>query len=363
MSLVKVVEVNSYEKEIIKNNLLELLNFTDLKALEKTKVSIVFDFPPPDESVLFALNDLLLDNGVSSVIFGSSNLNEDYYQEVYKKLLDHGIELHNFRDEPYIEIEVGNITKKSDHIRGYPLLYPEKAREEKVLSRANLGKPKTLKKVLLPYNIEESDYVIPVIKLKDSPISKIGGFVNALLYFIPTNLRSNVFIKALSGQFEDSMLDIFSAFKTKVLFGIVDGILGDLTKDDTDKFNILMASSDLLSLDAVISVIIGFRSSEITTNKLGSLYDLGNGLLKDIVIDGIDFEIIRKELVNKLKFSNAFKKNKIPKIIKNSDKISSIEMLCPTGAIYKDKLGYAIDRSKCIKCNFCIEIAPEYFNL
>ncbi|MEF3244745.1 MAG: DUF362 domain-containing protein [Caldisericaceae bacterium] len=362
MSLVKVVEVNSYKKEIIENGLLELLNFTDLKTLKINTVSVVFDFPPPDASVLLALNNILKDNGVNKVIFGASNFNSDAFQEIYKKLLDHGIELHNFRDEPYIEFEIGNITKQNDHIRGYPLLYPEKAKEEKVLSRVNLGKPRTFKKVLLPYNIAESDYVIPVIKLKDSPISKIGGFVNALLYFIPTNLRSNVFIKALSGQFEDSLLDIFSAFKSKVLFGIVDGIQGELTGSELDKFNVLMASSDLLSLDAVISVIIGFRSSEITTNKLGSLYDLGDGLLKDIVIDGVDFEKIRKELVNRLKFSNAFKKNRVPKIVKNDDTISSIETLCPTGAIYKDKSGYSIDKFKCIKCNFCVEIAQKYFN-
>jgi len=211
--------------------------------------------------------------------------------------------------------------------------------------------------------LEDSDYIIPVLKLKDSPISKIGGFVNALLYIIPTNLRSEIFLKLLNQKFNDALLDIFGAVKNNVIFGLVDGIEADLTTHEDNNYNILLASSDLLSLDSVMSVIVGFRSSDVETNKLGSLYDLGKGLLKEIVIDGVDFTKIRKDLVNKLKFSKAFNRRFIPTIEKQEDKIDKVMEFCPTGAILMKDKNYFIDKSKCIKCNFCLEIAPDIFKV
>lgn len=362
MSIVRIVDQVSYDEDLLKEKLTEVLDWVNLKEVQDKKILIFFDYSTPNLLILKTLFSLLKSNGAKSIEFGTSvmtKMQKNLISEIEKQ----GFILHDFRNEPYEEFGVDLKSKKSQHFFGYQVLSPSQYQTEKAFENSDIFKVRTLKKIFIPESIASSDYIIPVIKLKDSPINKIGGFINSLLYMVPTNVRSEIFLKALSLKFTDALLDVYGVIKNSILFGLVDGIVGDLTKTDDDNFGVLFSSNDLLSLDSVISVLIGFRSSDIESNKLGSIYDLGHGLLKEVVIDGEDFIKLRKELTKKLKFKKYFDKKIHPQLINQDKEIESISIFCPTGAIENKNSQYSINKSKCIKCNFCVELAPSAFDV
>jgi NAD-dependent dihydropyrimidine dehydrogenase PreA subunit len=363
MSLVKIVEVEDYSKENINNGLKDLFEVINLEDIKDKNITVFFDFPMPDMGLMFNIYSFLVENGAKEVSFGTSLMLKEEGLEFIEECKKRNIKFHNFREEPYEEFDVDLKAVKHSHYLGYQILSPGQYQQEKAFEQTDFFKVRTLKKVYVPLALSSADYIVPIIKLKDSPVSKIGGFMNSLLYIVPTNIRSEIFLKVFSLKFADALLDVFGVIKNTVLLGIVDGIQADLTKDEENDYKILMSSTDLLALDSNIAVLIGFRSSDIETNKVGSTLSLGYGLFKDVVVEGPDFIKIRKEITNKLKFKKAMDKRTQPEIIRIDEKINEVENLCPTGAIEKRNNGYSIDRHKCIKCNFCIEIAPNEFNV
>jgi ferredoxin len=188
-----------------------------------------------------------------------------------------------------------------------------------------------------------------------------------MLYFIPTITRSEVFVNFLKGHDTESVLEIFNIARNKALFGILDGIKTAISYDESvNSMNVLMFSEDLLSLDAMLSVLIGFRSSEVPTNELGNAFDFGNGILKRIDIFGDEFEKLRKEAIKNLRFASSLNRRKSSAPYINTVDANSIRIamnFCPTGAIIEENGNFSIDKNKCIKCNFCLEIANEIFKI
>ncbi|BAL80993.1 DUF362 domain-containing protein [Caldisericum exile] len=360
MSTVRIVEEVQYNKESLRKKLIEVLDWVNFDEIKDKNILVFFDFPTPDNLVIYELKNFLKEKGVAKVEFGTSILTHKQ-RELISNLLENGITVHDFRNEPYEEFAVDLKSKKNEHYFGYKMLSPAQYQAEKAFENSDIFKVRTLKKVYIPEAIANSDYIIPIIKIKDSPVGKIGGFINSLLYIVPTNIRSEILLKNLSMKFADSLLDVYGVIKKSVLFGLVDAVNGDLTHTEEDNFGLLLSSNDLLALDSVISVLVGFRSSDIESNKLGSVYDLGHGLLKEIVIDGADFLKLRKELTKKLKFSKFFGKKVTPSILEQTKELDTISLFCPTGAIIKEDSQYKIDKSKCINCNFCVELSPEIF--
>jgi len=364
MSLVKIVGVDNYNKDILKEGLNEVLEWVNIEHIKDKKICATFDFPQPEFNLIESIKEYLIGNGAESVEFGSAIFFKEDAYKIKNEFEKRGLIFHNFREEPYEEFEVDLKTKKTQHFLGYQILSPGQYQAEKAFENSDFFKVRTLKKVFIPVTLSSSDYTVFITKLKDSPVSKIGGFINSLLYIVPTNIRSEIFLKGLSFKFEDALLDVYGVIKNSVLFGVVDGIQANLTNGIEDEFKILMSSEDLLALDSVMSVLIGFRSQDIGTNKLGSIYKLGCGLLKEVTLDGVDFTKVRRDLLNKLKFKNAFSKRFVPVIEKADNTIDEVANFCPTGAIVKDTKGYyVVDKTKCIKCNFCIEIAPHIFRV
>ena len=363
MSLVKIVEAEDYSDENLQSSLKNLFEVINLEDIKDKKITIFFDFPIPDMRLMLDVYSFLIENGAKEVSFGASLLLKDEGIEFVEECKKRNITFHNFREEPYEEFDVDLKSVKQSHYFGYQILSPGQYQQEKAFEKTGFFKVRTLKKIYVPLAFSSVDYIIPIIKLKDSPISKIGGFINALLYIVPTNIRGEIFLQSLSLKFADALLDVFGVIKNNVLLGIVDGIKADLTNDEANDYKILMSSTDLLALDSNIAVLIGFRSSDVETNKVGTALSLGYGLFKDIVIEGPDFLKIRKEITNKLKFKKAMDKRVQPEIIKVDEKINEVANFCPTGAIERKDNSYSIDKHKCIKCNFCIEIAPNEFNV
>ena len=361
MSTVRIVEQKDYELDTLKEKLLEVLDWENFDEIKDKKILVFFDNTLPNINLLKALNNILIEKGAKTVEFGTSIILPNQ-NELWPLFEAQGLKFHDFRNEPYEEFEVDLKAKKTQHFLGYQILSPGQYQMEKSFEKSDAFKVRTLKKVFIPETFAESDYIVPVVKLKDSPVSKIGGFLNSLLYLVPTNLRSEIFLKILSAKFGDALLDVYGVIKNSILFGVVDAVEGELTNSEEDKFGLLMSSKDLLALDSVISVLVGFRSSDIETNKLGSIYDLGHGLLKEVVIDGTDFLKLRKELVRKMNFSKFYERKSFPTIKGQDREFDYIGLYCPTGAIEKLNSKYSINKSKCIKCNFCVELAPKLFN-
>lgn len=362
MSRVGLRKCETYDLNDLNEALLDLMYAFDKDTLKNKSILIVFDFPMPDINLLKAITNILKNFGAGKISFGASIFSEPLPTEFIDFIEREKIEFINFRSSNYEKISVPfRKYKRREHFIGYNILSPGNVAQEKLLEQSESSKTRVLKNAYLPVSITDTDLVIPILKMKDSAVLKIGGFVNATLSFVPTITRSEILMHLLDYKFYDSMLEIFSLFKEKVPFGIVDGVKTELSYDsELNKIGVLLFSEDLLSLDGVIAVLIGFNTSEIETNKIGDLFGMGDGILTKITLFGDNFLDFKRNIINNLRYSNTIKKKKTaPRIARQDIEIlESIITYCPTGAIEeKEKNHFEIEKSKCIKCNFCIEIS------
>jgi|GEM_PF-1017781 len=359
---------DTYEPSNLKNCFEQLFIDFDKTKVKGKKILIFFDEPTPHEQVLDLAIKFLIDAGVSKITAGTSVFIHNIPDDILGMFRKNGVEFIDFRFDNFERLEVPFRKEKTpERSLGFAVLSPVQYASEKAANKMDCPNIRTLKNVLVPTAFTESDYIVPVLKMKDSPVFKIGGNVNSMLYFIPTITRSEVFVNFLKGHDTESVLEIFNIARNKALFGILDGIKTSISYDESvNSMNVLMFSEDLLSLDAMLSVLIGFRSSEVPTNELGNAFDFGNGILKRIDIYGDEFEKLRKEAIKNLRFASSLNRRKSSAPYINTMDANSIRIamnFCPTGAIIEEDGNFSIDKNKCIKCNFCLEIANEIFKI
>jgi uncharacterized protein (DUF362 family) len=368
MSTVGIKKCKNYSDDDIKEPFNELIKGFDKGKIEGKKIIIFFDFPPPETILLKIVIEFLKENRAKKISVGTSIFVNNLPEPILKLLKKEEIEFIDFRKDNYEKIEVPlRKTLSPEHFRGFAVLSPVQYATEKATEKMEKPSIRTLKNVFLPASFSDNDYIVALTKMKDSPLEKLGGFMHSMTSIITTKTRAEVFVNAMQNKQHESLLEIFSLMRDKVLFGIVDGIKAFISTDEEiNKMNVLLFSEDLLSLDAVSSVLIGFRSSEIETNKLGDLFGFGDGAFHHIILYGDDFVEIRKEAIKQLRYVKIFgtRNRPIPQIAQQDNiKIEKTMELCPTGAITKKDKLYYIDKNKCIKCYFCTEIASEIFNI
>ncbi len=368
MSSVGIKKCESYRIEDVKNAFKELFTGLDKDKIKDKKILIFFDYPFPNYVILDYVINFLKEEGASKISVGTSLFIEPIPHELMNTFSENNVEFTDFRQSQYERLDVPyRKNKRPEHFRGFAVMSPVQYAEEKSLEKIEQTNVRTMKNVLLPVSLTDSDFVVPIIKMKDSPIFKIGGFVNSMLYLVPTITRGEIFVNMLEAKHIESVLEIFNIFSERTLFGIVDGIEGDLSqKEELNRMQVLLFSTDLLSLDSLTSVLIGFRSSEIETNKVGDVFGFGKGLLQNIELYGDNFEKVRKDIVKNLKYANEIGKRRsnIPHIAKTDPtKIKKAMDFCSTGAIEEKDGEFSINKDKCIKCNFCVQIAHEIFKL
>jgi len=369
MSSVGIIECKSYNEAEVKEAFRIISTpFAEEKAqnLKDKSVVIYFDFPLPHLTVLKEVIEFLKKSGVKKITAGTSIFAHPLPEEYKNLFAKYGIQFVDFRKDKYVKLTVPLHTEKMpDHFRGFGLLSPVQYSKEKQIEKMGIKGKRTLKNAFIPITIVDSDYVIPVVKLKVSPVSTLGGIVNATLSLVPTMTRNEILVRKLKfGEFENALVEAYALIKDRIAFGVVDAVQGELTGDkEIDRIGAILFSEDGLALDSLSAVLIGYRSRDVKTNKAGDDMGFGSGLFAHVSLYGDEFLRFRKELKNILKYGGKRRK-RIPAITNPADKrIEKIEFSCPIGAIKKTEQGYTIDKKICFGCMLCVELLPEVFTI
>ncbi len=368
MSIVAIKKCKTYEKEALKKPFEELFSVIDSKEIKDKRILLFFDFPLADTNIFELTIDFLKASEAKEIIGGTSIIVAPVSKDLKELFKNEDIKFIDFRNDYYEKVEVPfrKITP-TEHFKGFQFISPIQYQTEKTMERMDSSKTRLLKNVFLPVALTDSDSVVIVTKMKDSPIFRVGGFINSLLYLTATKTRDEIMIHLLDKKLADSILELFSIIREKVLFGVVDGIVSNVSEDsEVNKMETVLVSNDLISLDAVTSVLMGYKSSDVEINTVADLFNLGDGIFNKISLYGDDFTQIRKEISKSTRYSSVFtsRKSILPRIEKlDSENIEKVMNICPTGAILKEGDRYYIDKDKCFFCNLCVTLGEGIFRV
>ncbi len=222
----------------------------------------------------------------------------------------------------------------------------------------------------------DADVVITLPKLKTHSLVLFTGAIKNMFGCVPGLLKSDYHKKAPHPDDLCRMLvDVFAAVKPRL--AVMDGIVGmqgnGPSRGQPINTGVIMVSGDSVALDAVASMILGYRPQEIATTRMAAADGLGEANLAHIKILGDNLEdviqrhavlpsnaILRKFprfllrfLVDKLLWSKPF----VDKTI-----CVGCEMCvksCPVGAMKMVGKSPKINEAVCINCLCCHELCPE----
>jgi len=176
------------------------------------------------------------------------------------------------------------------------------------------------------------------------------------------------------------MVDILAVIKPDL--AIMDGIIGmegdGPAAGPPRKVGVVLASQDLVALDAVASHIIGYAPFDIDITRVASERGLGEGELERIQVEGAPLSEVKLQdyqlassinaLLNRVPGFVLFAfRHLAPWILKinpviHQDKCTKCgECIthCPTDAMRMGKNCPVIDSKKCIRCFCCQEFCLE----
>lgn len=222
---------------------------------------------------------------------------------------------------------------------------------------------------------DEIDYFINLPKYKTHSLLKYTGALKNLYGFVPGLKKTDYHRKyPNSKDFSRLLVELYNLVKPKLLFSVIDGIVGMEGKGPSGgeprRFGYLMLSDVSSSLDYVASYMMGFNPLSIALIK-GALHSDGilpsripsNFLWKQNVIPNVDTGIVtmRNKILNNIPsvVSFGFKKMFWYKPVIITDKCKKCKVClnsCPVQAISEDVDGnLSIDYKKCIRCLCCHE--------
>lgn len=223
--------------------------------------------------------------------------------------------------------------------------------------------------------------IINLPKLKTHTLTIFTGAIKNFYGIIPGVAKSNYHrIAPNPTKFANIIVDIYSIVKDKIVFNIIDGIIGmdgdGPSSGDTKNFGVIFGSYDAVALDFCAARMMGYNPYKIPIIKLAA--DKYNISLQEIKLIG-DFDknyklenvnINKSKITNKiLRFLSTplkgiFKKlfSSHPDFLKEKCiKCGECVSFCPVSALNINKLSPIpiLDRVKCILCMCCIEICSE----
>ncbi len=227
----------------------------------------------------------------------------------------------------------------------------------------------------LTTQLDEVDYLVNVPKFKTHDLTLLTAAIKNLFGLVcgtyKTELHKNYFGKE---EFASIVVDIFE--KVKPTLTIVDGIVamegdGPATSGKLRPADILVASSDCVAIDSVLSMIMGIDPMDVLTTKEAAKRGLGNADINAIDILGAKLEEVIDEpfLLPTTSIPMKLPKpilNLAKKLIKyypcverdNCVKCAACIDACPNKAISMNIKGIKFDYSKCIACFCCQEACP-----
>jgi uncharacterized protein (DUF362 family) len=222
------------------------------------------------------------------------------------------------------------------------------------------------------------DFIINIPKFKGHPHTYITGAVKNCFGCIRDSERGEIHKEFQGENFGKAVVDIYSGMKFDLT--IMDAIIG-MDGDESPaygseaKIGYILAGTDPVAIDAIISKITGHELNLLPTIKYGHIKGIGTANFKEIKILGDKpekrpFKHHKNyiNLVNKSKTQNKDIKNKksnsdtsnleFPTIDKSKCTFCQMCAInCPAKAIIVDNENrtVSIDESKCIKCYRCLE--------
>ncbi|MCK4647918.1 DUF362 domain-containing protein [bacterium] len=197
----------------------------------------------------------------------------------------------------------------------------------------------------------ESDVVISLPKLKTHNFTLFSGAIKNLYGCIPGFHKKELHrLFPRSEDFAQLMVDIFSAINPDL--AIMDAIVGmegdGPAAGPPRKIGVVLASQDLVALDAVASHIIGYAPFDIDITRVAAERGLGEGKLEKIEIKGVPLSQAKIEGYQLASSINVLL-NKVPGFV-----LFAFKHLAP----WLLKIRPVIDKDRCTGCGQCIEHCP-----
>ncbi len=225
---------------------------------------------------------------------------------------------------------------------------------------------------------EEVDYIINLAKYKTHSLMQFTGAVKNLYGLVPGLKKADYHREYPNSQkFAQFLAKLYETLKGKVLFSVIDGILGMEGKGPSGgkarNFGYLFASECPSSLDYVAAYMMGFKPLDIELIRLTMEIDgvlpsriASNYLWQENIISNVDTGIVklRSKILNNI--PNSF--NKVfkslfwykPLISDQCKKCNICLNSCPVNAIkVSDNGDLKIDDKLCIRCLCCHEFCPH----
>ncbi len=224
--------------------------------------------------------------------------------------------------------------------------------------------------------IDQCDHIVNIPKFKTHNLMVLTGAIKNLYGFVwgthKTELHKKFFDKS---DFSKILVDIFE--EVKPALNIVDGVVameadGPATCGKLREVNLLIAGTDAVAVDSVLSVIMGLLPSDILTTKEAAIRGLGVSDIKDIEILGESLSLLTGKPF--ILPSTSWRQKMAPFIINmvkgfikyypyaQDDicaKCSVCVKACPNKAITMKNGRIVFDYSKCISCFCCQEFCPS----
>jgi len=196
-----------------------------------------------------------------------------------------------------------------------------------------------------------SDVVISLPKLKTHNFTLFTGAIKNLYGCIPGFHKKELHrLVPRPEDFARLMIDVFSAIKPD--FAIMDGIVGmegdGPAAGSPREIGAVLASQDLVALDAVASYIIGYDSFEVDSTRIATERGLGEGKLEKIEVKGASLSELKIKDYQLASNINTLLK-KMPGFI-----LFAFRHLAP----WVSKIKPVIDKDSCTNCGVCIEHCP-----
>jgi len=299
-------------------------------------------FTYPDERFLKSIIESFLNLNVHLRI--GVSIFENLSENLINLIKGYPVEIVSFMAEgfekfPYKKITVGKERRKSEYLH------------RRVLS-----------KIYFPQSFNWANSIVSVSKIKLHPFLKFEGVVTGILSLTPSYTRVETFFYGSSlTVFGEALSEIISILNEKFKLAFLDGVEifeEDEIRGNKTYLNTLLASSDLLSLDSVGSVLVGLKPSENQIFNSISLRGLGANKLNEIDIVGDNFvDLIKRVQKPTKRRKSAFNSTKFY-IDKNlcTDCEICLEV-CPVSAI--DLKTHTINNKKSIACFECYLRCPE----
>ncbi|MBE0477720.1 DUF362 domain-containing protein [Candidatus Aerophobetes bacterium] len=265
----------------------------------------------------------------------------------------------------------------------------KKAAEEEGVEIVNFKQVKEIKTSVnkrvpvlhIAKDVMDADAVISLPKLKTHSFTLFTGAIKNLYGTIPGFRKKELHALAPKPEaFAELVVDILAAVKPKL--AVMDAIVGmegfGPAAGSPRRIGLVMASKDMVAVDAVASYIIGYNPLDVEITRVAYERGFGEARIEKLDIRGEKLEEVKLEdfqLINNL---NTFLK-RVPSFILFLARVAAPLFLkvepqvnrencvacgvcvkhCPTKAIKFASSIPKIQRKKCIKCFCCQEFCPE----